>query len=648
MSWLDNSQWILALMVGSLFLAGFAFLFLGAGNKRASWIPVGMLVLFFVGLAADLFLISRDLGGAQKTWARGWIGPHDQDGAITIGILEDSLGLTAVMFSSLLAFVLSGNRWTARREFSPERISGGLFIGLAGVSIAWLSLTPWFSLLGIAVAGLGGWVMLGAQQDSDLIKGFGIERATGVVLSLLGAAVLAGGRGALSLERGFVLAPSPVAHGFDVMGAALLFLGLLVQLQPIPFMRWLTRAPEVSSVSSIVVAQVFPALAALGLALRFEPELRALGIFSTFEWLALVSSAMVALCGLAQKSWKTALPLWLSSSFSFVFVALCLSGPSVAFLVFIGTATAATAISLLASAREEGVLGPQSQAWFRPLLGVGAAGAVGMVGFVSSGATVRMFSQAAQEPAVAVALAFVLLLTQLLFWKAFFSLWTDSSRKKSEPLQDYSPAPAAWTCALLIISLGLVWTGDFTGGIIPHDTDRIFPAWSAIIFANPTGSSGEWADESAMALGQSLLWISLAVAAGLGFWLFGRGQDLLQESLERAPRLRDFFVSGYFVTKIEKGAVRALQVAGAFSEKWVTEKVSVQWVPRLVVTFLTYPARWLDVADRKIYAQEESFLRKWVEVPAKALQLIQNGDLQWYLVFGIGTMVALLVHFVAR
>ena len=61
---------------------------------------------------------------------------------------------------------------------------------------------------------------------------------------------------------------------------------------------------------------------------------------------------------------------------------------------------------------------------------------------------------------------------------------------------------------------------------------------------------------------------------------------------------------------------------------------------------LRFPARWLDIADREIYAREESLLRKWVEVPAKALQLIQNGDLQWYLVFGIGMMIALLVHFV--
>ena len=89
MSWLDNSHWILATLVSLLWLAGFSFLIFKPVKKNASWIPVALLGLFIVGLGVDLFLIHRDLGGAQKLWARGWIGPHDHDGeCVGVGVFK--------------------------------------------------------------------------------------------------------------------------------------------------------------------------------------------------------------------------------------------------------------------------------------------------------------------------------------------------------------------------------------------------------------------------------------------------------------------------------------------------------------------------------------------------------------------------------
>jgi len=644
MNWLENSHRIIALLVSTLWLVGFAILVVRPKDKKAGWIPVGMLALFVIGLGVDLFFVQRDLGGTQKIWSRGWIGPRDQDGAITIGILEDTLGLTAAIFSSLLALFLSANRWIAQREQAPERVYSGLLMSVAGISVAWMALTPWLSLLGISLTALGGFVMLGAKSEADLIEIFGTERTVGFVLSFAGSAVLAGGRGALALDKGFTLSSSSVPHGFDVMGGVLFLLGLFVQMQAIPFLSWVIRSPQVSSATSLIVAQIFPALATLGLAIRFEPELRGLGIFPIFQWVGLVSALLAALCGLAQKDWKTALPLWLSASLSFIFTALCSSGPTVAFPLFIGTAMSAAAVVILASAREDGVFSTKTRSWFRPFLGIAAANAVGLVGFVSSGAMAWMFNSVAQEPVMLSAFAFTLLMTELLFWKALFSIWT-IAEPKNEMGGRNSILTLASAALLLVLSLGLIWTGCACGGVIPHDPDRLFVSWLGLIFSS-TGSGSEWGDESGLVLGQSVLWSTVAIAGGFGFWLFARGENLLDQFLGRAPKLKTFLASGYSSGRIGGALVNAIRTAGEFTEHWVSDKLSGQWIPKSVETSLRHLSGWLDRADTGIHEGEASLLRQLTQVPAKAVQLVQNGDLQWYLVFGIGMMIALLVHFI--
>ena len=82
---------------------------------------------------------------------------------------------------------------------------------------------------------------------------------------------------------------------------------------------------------------------------------------------------------------------------------------------------------------------------------------------------------------------------------------------------------------------------------------------------------------------------------------------------------------------------------------------SIQWLVETQVWGLWIPAgfRWLirEVgggvmeADRVISRGLDSVLRRAVEVPAKTLQLVQSGDVQWYLFFGIGSGVAILIHF---
>jgi hypothetical protein len=49
--------------------------------------------------------------------------------------------------------------------------------------------------------------------------------------------------------------------------------------------------------------------------------------------------------------------------------------------------------------------------------------------------------------------------------------------------------------------------------------------------------------------------------------------------------------------------------------------------------------------DGHLYEKSGSALRRGVEIPGKLLQLVQNGDVQWYLFFAMSCALAILIHF---
>jgi hypothetical protein len=49
--------------------------------------------------------------------------------------------------------------------------------------------------------------------------------------------------------------------------------------------------------------------------------------------------------------------------------------------------------------------------------------------------------------------------------------------------------------------------------------------------------------------------------------------------------------------------------------------------------------------DLKLTESLDVSVKKLVDVPAKLLQLIQTGDLRWYLFFALSSGFALLAHF---
>ena len=75
------------------------------------------------------------------------------------------------------------------------------------------------------------------------------------------------------------------------------------------------------------------------------------------------------------------------------------------------------------------------------------------------------------------------------------------------------------TFALVILSLGVLWTGTASGGAIPDNPDSLFGSLLAILFPGATAAHAPEAAAFAKASGPH--WGALAVGLLIAFWAFG-------------------------------------------------------------------------------------------------------------------------------
>src|SRR5262249_12486350 len=152
------------------------------------------------------------------------------------GIVLAGLG---VVFAALL---LVGVRVLPSQP-RPERTHSAIAFAAAGCALSWLALTPWLAFVGLSLVIFGGFLALGSRWDdeaeSELAIRFGRERAFGIILSVLGACALAGGHAPLIWSKTqHWIADAQTATLSETIGSVLLIAGLLVQLQPFPFLSW--------------------------------------------------------------------------------------------------------------------------------------------------------------------------------------------------------------------------------------------------------------------------------------------------------------------------------------------------------------------------------------------------------------------------
>ena len=610
---------------------------------KGRWLVwAGLLVLFAgVGLDSGLFLNEEF---KIKTWSSGWILSQSEFGAITVGFFQDSLSMAMSALVAIVAGVVILDGVVFSREVHSEKIYAALVISTAGVVVAWNSLTPWLALGGLVLTIFGGFISLGSRWDSDpeadLAARFVCERATGFLLSFFGACILAVSRSALLLNDSSSWVVKSENQSSTWMGSCFLVLGFFVQLQPFPFLGWMVSKSKINPVIKILLNQIFPAWAAYPLLLRLEPYLVSLGLFPALGWIALCSAILSIIVGLFQNQWRQGLGIWLASGLSLSVALLAFSGPLAALALLLGVSFGSLALSSAATALEvdcdKNITHRKRALWLKAVVFLGAAAGTGFVGFVSATGSVRWIAQILAFPGVVAFFLLNVFLFALLGWKLAWNIVRLQNASSASWLTVFSSF--IW----IVLSLGVVWTGTITGDVGLGGADRLMPSLLDRFFGVSSSGIQNQVD---FVSASGLYWGILAVSIAVAFWTAGRKEDQWMVLAEFIPRTSRFISSGYGVDKVLEKIISGISWFGRSTEKLVDRKLWMNWIPEGLFYGVSKASTLANAIDDKISFFVSSTLRRLVEVPAKTLQLIQTGDLRWYLFFALSSGFALLSHF---
>lgn len=610
--------------------------------RQGDWLMALAFALSFVGLSIAGIQLAR-LAFKPDVWERGWIWSRSELGSITIGIFADPTGLAIALMMILAALVLLSQRAYLNKEPRVERIYAALGFCFPGVALAWFSLTPWLAIIGLLFTVFGGFLALGARWDSlsdaNTATRFAWERMSGILLCIFGACGLAANRISFGwMEPVEALSTVQRSTAHDFMGASLLILGLYLQSQPFPLLGWLSSASQGLISIRVIFAQASTAVAAFGVLYRLEPQLRRIGLFPHFGWISLVSAFLALAMGLGQTSLQASLGAWLSAGMSLCVAALAFSGQasglSLLFGVFLGVVAIASCFGVMDTSSSVTESALRRGRWIKVIGFLGMCSATGMIGFFSASGIIHWITLSWKTPLQASVVLLVLFLFALLGWKL---MWTQIRANRPVELSWFSIF-----CSFSFIgsSIALFWTGRITGGVFPSAYDQVFPSLLEYFFTNDDFAFPDRGLTGLIAPGFLVIFLTALVSA---FWVVRK--DASKDESQNPSGLRKKIVNGYGVDEFAKFLMDLFKRIGLGIESLVDQKIWSEWIPGAMSYSIRRISKISSDLDTEIYRRFFSVLKNGVEAPAKAMQFLQNGDVQWYLLLAVGSGIAMLIHF---
>ena len=644
-----NSAPLLLLMSLSLMsFLGLVVLWLGDRLPgRGIWMAwIGIIVLLSV-LLMNLGVIPQ-IEFYQKAWHTGWVWPKGEIGALTIGILQSALGQVIGVWVVLLC----GLALLRRSAFS-----GALVLSAAGVVLAWNSSTPWLVLVGLLITLVGGFVSYRSQwsqlEEADAAIKFIRIRAIGLLLTLFGACVLASTRAALLFDQPKVWLEGQ-GGGSTLIGAILLAVGLFIQMACFPFLRWAISNSEGYSAGKSLVTQIYPAWAAFIILMRLHGLLKEVGLFPTFGWIALICSSLTVLTGLFQKNWQNGLRVWLSSGFALSIALLALSGPSVALGMLLGYSLGGFVLANIGEDLNEEIgvglrdkngktrnatsRGPAQKRLIglKTLAVLSVFLVTGGFGFVSSISGIKWVLTFLDNSGSIPFFLLSVFLSVLLGWKL---LWRILRVKNTKPIQWVSFVVPSMG---IFLGLSVLWTGTISGEIFLHLPDRIMPSIFGIIFEK---YEMIFPDFESTLTAAGLYWGVLTLAIIAAYWFSGRKEDRWALFATNHPRFGGFVENGYGVEKLGHQGILALISFGRGLQTLIDDRIWMTWVPRGLFLLIQSIGKLLNQVDEAFSRGLGQMLALSVDYPGRFLQLIQTGDLRWYIIFVFGSSFLVILHY---
>ncbi len=615
---------------------------LSVGNRlsrNGDWLSVtavfGLLVVFslawseyvHIGMSPVTFL---------KTW---WVGGESSD-VFLIGFLNDPYSLTVSFLFCFLSLMIFLARDAIEKRQFVERIYAAIPIALGGLTLCWLSATPWLSFLGLFIAVLGGFISSDTSWDRTVTEAnwanrFIRDHCIGILISFTGACVL--------LSVGVGLRWDQVALDYFnphvQLGFGLFLLGLLIHFRPFPFFGWINELPPGQFLIRLFLMQLVPVWASFAFIFRSYPLLKATGVLEIFGWICIALSFLGYLIGLFQDNSKKILFSLCSSGSLLAVSMLCFASDRASFLFMVGLTLAALLIGMVISLVDlapEKPKGQNQSIVLKIFVFFGGVIGSGLAGFVSSGASLKWIHLSQFN---------VLLLTfaSLLLFLHVFNFWNLVWRVVSKDLnREISPWSLTAGVMIILFSTGLIWTGTVTGGLFFEDQDQLVFSFSDLLFGSHQTLGSVLRDQQKFLTASSFYWAVVLLALGAAYGAKGQWNSFYK----KVPKVTELVGQSFKMDKTVRAMFRAVVAFSYRIEVFISETIFHYFIPKLMSSAFLRISKRLRKFDEKIVNSMNHSANRSIGLPAKMIQLIQNGDIQWYILIAFGTAVAIMLHFI--
>ena len=632
MSLFEHTPELLFVCLVGVLLGSFGALVLSrrVSGVSSRYFNFSLLFLLLVALAISMKSIG-DHSFQPHSWVRGWIWPKENAGSIVLGILESGFGLLLAMIATLSACSVI---------LCFELDSYGAFtLSTAGTVMALVSATPFMVLIGASLGVMGQYLSFAertsATSEPHFIIRLARDKWIGLAIASLGLLALHAETG--NSIWGEALTAIPVGTWTQILATVLIGSGFFIYNGSFPVLGGFGKLSHVSFATRLFQSALFPGLITWTLFLREAPLLSQIHMNATLGLLALVLSVFSAFCGLLQPQIQTTLLCWVSSGVligvSILSTTGATEGTSWILAVFLASTALFGSFAVCVEDEKEKVQtrSDSKSNWHR----VGIIAAVlcgcGAPGFVGAAALAHWMSEALNSPGFFALVILSGFLSSMLLVKVSFLLFR-------RPLQ----MKVQWQCVLMpllfsLLGLGAIWTGTASSGLISGNPDQF---WSSLL-DSLQGAESTYSSTP----GVAFYLITLAFASSLAYFGWGSGKHIEARWDDHSPKLIRHLRSGMGSDWFFTGLSRGLQSFSERIDHWTYQKFTKNWLHKCFSVGASRTGAVIFGMSTELTEGLSSAVRVASETPGKALQLIQSGNLQWYLLFAIGSGLAMLLHF---
>ncbi len=630
--------WLISIL-GLLVLSGVLVIAMGSRLPRqGDWLVLTALSAVVIAIILHW---SGYLGdGPLESELVGWVFRQGDDRSLRFGMAADHLGLLFVFLSALLggAALFPLLRITTKSH-APQFVLGSIALSTVGSAVCWTATTPWLYSFGVTFLIVGGAFAFRRlpekKNDGKDVERFLRERLLGFLFLLLGV-------GAWS-SLGIDLRPDTGASwagSLSTVALILLLFGVLFQFQAIPLLKSHLLAGETSGTLRLLATQIFPGWASFALLLRFQKDFEVLGVLGIASWISLGLALLTAFAGLLQREARNGVPMLQAVVFLIAFSALIQIGPGAAIAILLSATFGVLGISYVGELNpeeEERQRSPASAYSLANRIPVFSAGlaVTGGLGLLSSAGFSLWVNALFGDPWALAGGLFVLSVFSAQAWRVVWLV-----------LRSQPPRPHHWTTLLFpyvlsIGTIGVIWQGFPVVALLEDANARLFQS----IIEGPLGFKISGLDNdqgfSITAILQGVLVSSFLFAS----WLSAPTVDRLTGLWDRFPVTTRFIGEGYGLDKLAERLLTSVLRLGVTLSKVFDLKIWESWIPRLGEAAIANVSGPAGRADQRLRAWIDRSSARTVAFPGKLVQLLQSGDVQWYLFFAIGSALALLLHF---